>query len=111
MVSLVAVYAPPLSHIHRVCLEEAAHTGYAWAHTHRVCLGRPGGGPPSEESTLMKLAAVLEMLSPLKEPVVVVGDLNAHTASLHPNVEGQLPRQSSDTTVNARGCALLALLE
>ena len=91
-VSLVAVYAPPLSHTHRVRLEEA-------------------GLPPSEESALTELAAVLEMLSPLEEPVVVMGDLNARTASLHPNVEGQLHRQSSDSTVNARGCALLALLE
>ena len=91
-VSLVAVYVSPLSHTHTACLEEA-------------------GLPPSEESTLTELAAVLEMLSPLEEPVVVMGDLNAHTASLHPNVEGQLPRQSSDTTVNAQGHALLALLE
>ena len=91
-VSLVAVYAPPLSHTHRVRLEEV-------------------GLPPSEESTLTELAAVLEMLSPLEDPVVVMGDLNARTASLHPNVEGQLHRQSSDSTVNARGRALLALLE
>ena len=83
---------PTLSHIHRVCLEEA-----------RL--------PPSAESTLAELASVLEMLSPLKEPMVVMGDLNARTAALHPNVEGQLPIQSTDTTVNAWGCALLALLE
>ena len=91
-VSLVAVYAPPLSHTHRVCLEEA-------------------GLPPSEESTLTELAVVMELLSPVEEPVVVMGDLNAHTASLHPTVEGQLPRQSSDSIVNTRGCTLLALLE
>ena len=91
-VSLVAVYAPLLSHTHRACLEEA-------------------GLPPSEESTLTELAAVLEILSPLEQPMVVMGDLNARTASLHPNVEGQLPRQSSDTTVNAQGCTLLTLLE
>ena len=91
-VSLVAVYALPLSHIHRVHLEEA-------------------GLPPSEESALTELATVLEILSPLEEPVVVMGNLNTHTASLHPNVVVQLLRQSSDTTVNARGCTLLALLE
>ena len=53
---------------------------------------------------------MLEMGNPQQEPLLIVGDLNAHTAVLNPTMEGQLLCVSTDTVLNTRGCALLSLL-
>ena len=65
---------------------------------------------PTEAAALLELGAVLELLDPQHEPVLLLGDFNARTASLAPSVEGQISRMSTDTVLNARGRALLSLL-
>ena len=65
---------------------------------------------PTEAAALLELGAVLGLLDPQNEPVLLLGDFNARTASLAPSVEGQISRMSTDTVLNARGHALLSLL-
>ena len=43
---------------------------------------------PTEAAALLELGAVLELLDPQHEPVLLLGDFNARTASLAPSVEG-----------------------
>ena len=91
-VTLVSIYVPPLTDPHRTRLGEA-------------------GLLPTEAASLTELGAVLELLSPQREPVLIMGDFNARTAALAPSVEGQLPRVSTDPVLNTRGRALLSLLQ
>ena len=65
---------------------------------------------PTEAASLTELGAMLELVDPQREPVLLMGDLNACTATLAPLVEGWLPPASIDTVLNAQGYALLSLL-
>ena len=67
--TLVSVYIPPLTSPHRSRLVKA-------------------GLLPTEAAALLELGAVLELLDPQHEPVLLLGDFNARTASLAPSVEG-----------------------
>ena len=67
--TLVSVYIPPLTSPHRSRLVEA-------------------GLLPTEAAALLELGAVLELLDPQNEPVLLLGNFNARTASLAPLVEG-----------------------
>ena len=58
----------------------------------------------------MELRAVLDLLDPQQEPVLIMGNLNAHTAAFVPTVEVQVPRVSAGTVLNTRSHALLYLL-
>ena len=89
--TLVSVYVPPLTSPHRSCIVEA-------------------GLVPTEAASLMELGAVLDLLDPQQEPVLIMGDLNARTTAFVPTVEGQVPHVSIDTVLNTCGCALLSLL-
>ena len=89
--TLVSVYVPPLTSPHRSRIVEA-------------------GLVPTEAASLMELGAVLDLIDPQREPVLIMGDLNARTAAFVPTVEGQVPRVSADTVLNTRGHALLSLL-
>ena len=89
--TLVSVYVPPLTSPHRSRIVEA-------------------GLVPTEAASLMELGAVLDLIDPQREPVLIMGDLNARTAAFVPTVEGQVPRVSADTVLNTRGRALLSLL-
>ena len=91
VLTLVSVYVPPQTSPHSSHIVEA-------------------GLVPTEAASLMELGAVLDLLDPQQEPVLIMGDLYAHTAALVPTVEGQIPRVSVDTVLNTRGCALLSLL-
>ena len=65
---------------------------------------------PTEAAALTELGAVLELLDPLCDPVLIMGDLNTHTAALVPTVEDQLPCMSTDKVLNTRGRTLISLL-
>ena len=67
-VALVSVYVPPLTDPHRARLVEA-------------------GLVPTEAAALTELGAVLELLDPQHDPVLIMGDLNARTAAVAPTVE------------------------
>ena len=67
-VALVSVYVPPLTDPHRACLVEA-------------------GLLPTKAAALTELGAVLELLDPQHDPVLIMGDLNARTAAVAPTVE------------------------
>ena len=54
---------------------------------------------PTEAAALLELGAVLELLDPQHEPVLLMGDFNACTASLAPSVEGQISRMSTNTVL------------
>ena len=43
---------------------------------------------PTEAAALLELGAVLELLDPQHEPVLLLGDFNARTASLAPFCRG-----------------------
>ena len=65
---------------------------------------------PTEAVALLELGAMLELLNPQPEPILLMGDFNACTASLAPSVKGQISCMSTDTVFNARSCAFLSLL-
>ena len=67
-VALVSVYVPPLTDPHKSHLVEA-------------------GLLPTEAAALTELGAVLELLDPQHDPVLIMGDLNARTAAVAPTVE------------------------
>ena len=67
--TLVSVYVPPLTSPHRSRIVEA-------------------GLVPTEAVSLMELGAVLDLIVPQREPVLIVGDLNARTAALCPYCRG-----------------------
>ena len=69
VVTLVSVYVPPLTRPHRGCLVEA-------------------GLLPTEAASLLELDSVLELLDPQREPMLLMGDFNARTATLAPSVDG-----------------------
>ena len=90
-VALVSIYVPPLTDPQKACLVEA-------------------GLLPTEAVALTELGAVLELLDPLRDPVLIMGDLNARTAALGPTVEDQLPCMSTENVLSTRGHALISLL-
>ena len=96
VVTLVLVYLPPLSDPHRVSPTQP-------------CLGE-AGLLPMKAASLTELGAVLELLDPQREPVLLMGDFNTHTAAATPSVESQLPCSSTDSVLNTHGCTLLSLL-
>ena len=67
-VALVSVYVPHLTDPHRARLVEASLL-------------------PTETAALTELGAVLELLDPQHDPVLIMGDLNARTAAVDPTVE------------------------
>ena len=67
-VALVSIYVLPLTDPHRARLVEA-------------------GLLPTKAAALTELGAVLELLDPQHDPVLVMGDLNACTAAVAPTVE------------------------
>ena len=69
VVTLVSVYVPPLTSLHKGCLVE-------------------DGLLPTEAAALLEQGAVLELLDPQHEPVLLMGDFNACTAALTPTVDG-----------------------
>ena len=56
--TLVSVYIPPLTTLHRSCIVET-------------------GLVPTEAASLTELGAVLDLLNPKHEPVLIIGDPNA----------------------------------
>ena len=84
MVTLVSIYVPPLTDPHKTRLGEA-------------------GLLPTEATSLMELGALLKLLDPQGEPVLIMGDFNACTTALTPSVEDQLPRLSTDPVLNSCG--------
>ena len=89
--TLVSVYVPPLTFPHRSCIVEA-------------------GLVPTEAVFLTELGTVLDLLDPQRELVLIMGDLNARIVAFAPTVEGQVPRMSINTVLNAHGPALFSLL-
>ena len=89
--TLVSVYVPPLTSPNRSHIIEA-------------------GLVPTEAASFTGLGAVLDLLDPKWEPVLIMGNMNAHTAVFAPTVEGQLPHMSVDTVLNTRSHALLSLV-
>ena len=69
VVTLVSVYIPPLTSPHKGRLVEV-------------------GLLPTEAAALLELGALLELLDPRHEPVLLMGDFNARTAALTPTVDG-----------------------
>ena len=67
--TLVSVHVPALTSPHRSRIVEA-------------------GQVPTEAASLMELGALLDLIDPQREPVLIMGDLNAHTAAYVPTVEG-----------------------
>ena len=68
-VTLISIYLPPLTDPHKARLVEA-------------------GLLPTEAASLTELGAVLELVDPQREPMLLIGDLNARTAAFTPPVEG-----------------------
>ena len=66
--ALVFIYVPPLTDPHKACLVEA-------------------GLLPTKAAALTELGAVVELLDPLCDPVLIMGDFNACTAALTPTVK------------------------
>ena len=87
---LVVTYLPPLSVARRAQLDPA----------------EPGA---AEEQMLAPLREVLEAIPCADETVLVVGDMNARTASRCPDLPDHPPRDSVDTVMTSRGTALLRL--
>ena len=83
-VTLVSIYVPPLADPHRTCLGKASLL-------------------PTKAASLMELGAVLELLDPQQEPVLIMGNFNACTAILAPSMEGQLPHVSTTPVLNTHG--------
>ena len=75
VVTLVSVYIPPLTSPHKGLI--IPHKGLVEA-----------GLLPTEAAALLELGAVLELLDPQHEPVLLLGDFNARTAALAPTVDG-----------------------
>ena len=69
VVTLVSVYIPPLTSPHKGHLVEA-------------------GLLPTEAAALLELGAMLELLDPRHEPVLLLGNFNARTAALAPTIDG-----------------------
>ena len=69
VVTLVSVYIPPLTSLHKGRLVEV-------------------GLLPTEAAALLELGALLELLDPRHEPMLLMGDFNARTAALTPTVDG-----------------------
>ena len=84
------MYVPPLTCPHCARLREA-------------------GLDPVESSALVDLSAVLTSLPCASAPVLVMGDLNARTASAIPDLAGHPPRHTVDPKLDTRGRALLRL--
>ena len=55
----------------------------------------------------MELGAVLDLVDPVCELLVIMGDLNACTAVLAPTREGQVPHVGIDTMLYACGHSFL----
>ena len=91
MMTLVLVYTPLLTAPHRSHLVETSLL-------------------PTEVASVVELGAVLELLSPKCHPVLIIGDLNVHSAVLAPTMQGQVPCVSMDPVLNAHCFALLSLL-
>ena len=62
---------------------------------------------PTEPASLMEMGAMLELLDPQRELVLIMGNLNDYTATLAPNMKSQLPDMSTCTVVNNHSLALL----
>ena len=83
-VTLVYIYMPPQTDPQRTRLGEA-------------------GLLPTEAASLTELGAILELLDPQQEPVLILGDSNTRTAALAPSMDGQLPYISTATVLNNCG--------
>lgn len=87
---LVVAYVPPMTDPH--CARLLA-----------------GGLETRAADTLVELDALLGLLPCGEEPVILMGDLNARTGNLIPSTPDHPPCVSADTSVLARGRALLEL--
>ena len=69
MVTLVSIYLQPLTNLYRSCLGEA-------------------GLLPTKAASLIELGAVLELLDPLQDPVLIMGNFNTGIEAATPTIEG-----------------------
>ena len=90
-VTMVSMCVPPLNDPHRSHLGEA-------------------GLLPNKAASLIKLGAVLEVLDPQQELVLILSGLNAPTAMLAPTVEGKPPHMSFESVLNTCGHVFLSLV-